>query len=135
MAKFRIFFIHILLSQARKEAEELQKEGRGAIVDADIFTTGVSKAEASHVRGKALALNILKKAAASQQNHLLRNKGFGLVLTKQKVPSSGRSLDTSEGSEGSATSSVISCEEDGNQAGQNSLSLLGDYGMDTSDSD
>jgi len=120
----------------------LQKEGRGAIADADIFSSAPEQFN-NHARGKALAVNILKKAAASKQTNLLRNKGFGIVLTKQKkttadLLSRSNSSASESGNSSCDPPSVRSAEEgeDQNLAGQsNSLSLLGSYGMDTSDSD
>jgi hypothetical protein len=120
----------------------LQREGRGAIADADIFNTGPGEANNPHVTGKALAVNILKKAAASKQNHLLRNRGFGLVLTKQKKTSDDLLINNKSAASESGNSCIdpsvvrTSSEEEPSLAGQsNSLSLLGSYGVDTSDSD
>jgi hypothetical protein len=95
------------------------------------------------VTGKALAVNILKKAAASKQNHLLRNRGFGLVLARQKKTSGDLLINNKSPASESGNSCVdppvvrTSSEEEPSLAGgqSNSLSLLGSYGVDTSDSD
>jgi hypothetical protein len=130
----------------------LQKEGRGAIADADIFNNSTPTKSINHAttNGKALALGILKKAAASKQNDLRRSKGFGIVLTKQKnvlpLPppvGSAMSAATATGSEGSSVSSPTSSTKSsldsdcngGDKATNSSLSLLGGYGVDSSDSD
>jgi hypothetical protein len=126
----------------------LQKEGRGAIADADIFNSpAATKSNLTTNGGKALALGILKKAAASKQNDLRRSKGFGIVLPRQKnvLPAmvqkdsaaatptvSEDSVSSPSSSEGSSSNSVCN---DGDKAAGSSLSLLGGYGMDSSDSD
>ncbi len=93
--------------------------------------------------GKALAVHILKKAAASKQNHLLRNRGFGLVLTRKKKTSDDLLINNKSSASESGNSCVdppvvrTSSEEEPSLVGgqSNSLSLLGSYGVDTSDSD
>ena len=142
----------------------MQKEGRGAITDADIFSSPQQPEPNHHhvVGGKALALGILKKAAASKQNNLLRSKGFGIILTKQKnaplttefsannrvirdtnsvltkQKNARTSLESSSDNSvtSDTTSELTSCDEHNGQSGQSSsLSLLGGYGVDSSDSD
>ena len=89
-------------------------------------------------------MNILKKAAASKQTNLLRNKGFGVVVLRQKKDPQTLSSRNNVLSEDASASfgdadscPTFGCEENVIQMGQstNSLSLLGGYGVDTSDSD
>ncbi|XP_023325227.1 coiled-coil domain-containing protein 130 homolog [Eurytemora carolleeae] len=135
-------FAQLLSIQARKEAEELQKEGRDALGEQDIFSTSKSKPETI-----SPARSFLNKVANSNQTKLIKDKGFGVVLSKNGANQLGVLPKNSATKVSVVTNSqhksveirVFSHEPKSNEISsnseKNSLSLLCNYSASSDESD
>jgi len=105
----------LLAIQARKEAEELQAEGRNTLGEQDIFTSNKNKSEPANP-----ARSFMAKVANSNQTKLIVDKGFGKAKSKlgnQLGVIAKRSTSTSK-------SSAADKRQDHIQAGSHAVSTI-----------
>jgi len=116
----------LLSIQARKEAEQLQKEGRDALETADIFHTQTNEPKDIEPPAKKFC----SRVASTTQTKLIRSKGFGAKCSKI-----GNQLgvihkcvdnDTQAGLNCDSSRSRPNSAKDTNQK-NNSLALLSNY--------